>query len=128
MEANMKYNIKENTNLQPEIDIELLMAEVNVNHKILEQHEQDLNIIPDSLLAWELDYDTNYTVKQLGQISDYYGINKKKFKKNEIIQAIILFEEDINNIYIVETRKRLWENIKELKKDKFFSKFIMFNA
>ena len=126
MEANMKYNIKENTNLQPAVDIESLMTEVNEKHKISEK--QDLNIIPDSLLAWELDYDTNYTVKQLGQISDYYGINKKRLKKNELIQVIILFEEDINNIYIVETRKRHWENIKELKNDKYFSKFIMFNA
>tara|TARA_Y100000389_G_scaffold204545_1_gene257882 strand:- start:27514 stop:27894 length:381 start_codon:yes stop_codon:yes gene_type:complete len=126
MEANMKYNIKENTNPQPAVDIESLMAEVNEKHKISEK--QDLNIIPDSLLAWELDYDTNYTVKQLGQISDYYGINKNRLKKDELIQVIILFEEDMNNIYIVETRKRLWENIKELKKDKYFSKFIMFNA
>ena len=128
MEANMKYNIKENTNLQPEIDIELLMAEVNVKHKILEQHEQDLNIIPDSLLAWELDYDTNYTVKQLGQILDYYGISKKKLKKNELIQTILLFEQNDDNRYIVDTRKRLWENIQELKGNYYFSKFILFNS
>ena len=125
MEANMIYKIKENSTDNKEIDLESLLAEVNEKHKILETKNNHME--SDIYIALELNYETNYSVKQLGQILDYYGISKKKLKKDELIQAILLFEQDDNNIFIVETRKRLWENIQELKQDKYFSKFIIFN-
>jgi len=73
----------------------------------------------------ELDYSTNYNVKNLSQIMDYYGVSKKNMRKDEMIQIIILFESDPINSKIVERRRNLWDYINELKKDAYFSKFII---
>ncbi|MEX0598453.1 MAG: hypothetical protein WD512_18370 [Candidatus Paceibacterota bacterium] len=75
----------------------------------------------------ENEYLNNYTVKSLGQIMDYYELNKKHFKKDEIIQMLVIFETDQANSPLVEKRIRLWENIAELKKDKYFGKYIIFD-
>jgi hypothetical protein len=74
----------------------------------------------------EVEYSTNYNVKGLSQIMDYYELNKKNMRKDEMIQLIILFETDIKNSTIVNRRRRLWSHINELKRDKYFSKFILF--
>jgi len=117
----MTYKIKETNLNTSEIDLTSLIAEVESTTPICS------DISTDSIIALELDYSTNYNIKQLGQILDYYKINKRKMKKDEQIQAIIFYESDIENIHIVENRKRLWENIEELKSDPYFSKFILFN-
>ena len=122
MEGNMSYKIQETNISDVEVDLSSIMAEVNATTPV------SSDISTDSILAKELDYSTNYTVKQIGQIMDYYKINKRKMKKDEQIQAIIFYESDIKNIHIVENRKRLWENIEELKNDPYFSKFILFNT
>lgn len=122
MEANMTYKIKETNLNKSEIDLTSLIAEVESTPPICS------DISTDSIIALELDYSTNYNIKQLGQILDYYKINKRKMKKDEQIQALIFYESDIENIHIVENRKRLWENIEELKSDPYFSKFILFNT
>ena len=80
----------------------------------------------ETSIVLELEYNTNYTIKQLSKILDYYGLNKQKLRKDEMIQIIVFFEEDPNNHHIVERRRRLWNNIKELQEDKYFSKFILF--
>jgi len=72
------------------------------------------------------DYFENNTIKSLTKIIDYYGLPKKKMTKDEIVQSIVLFELDEDHQEAVNTRKRLWENIKELKDNHFFSKFILF--
>ena len=46
--------------------------------------------------------------------------------KNEMVQAIVLFENEINNKEIVDKRKKLWNNIQELNNDDYLSKFIIF--
>ena len=120
MEANMTYKIKETNLNTSEIDLTSLIAEVESTTPICS------DISTDSIIALELDYSTNYNIKQLGQILDYYKINKRKMKKDEQIQAIIFYESNIENIYNVENRKRLWENIEELKNDPYFSKFVLF--
>ena len=81
----------------------------------------------NEICAREMEYELNYVVKYLTTILDYYGIKKNKLNKKEIISKIVEFEMDINNQYIVENRKRLFENFIELKKDPFFSKFIVSN-
>ena len=84
--------------------------------------------LQDKAYILENDYLNNYTVKSLGQIMDYYELNKKNLKKDEIIQILVIFESDPQNEPLVEKRLRLWENIKELKKDKYFSKYIIFDV
>lgn len=73
-----------------------------------------------------LDYMNNYNVKSLTNILGYYNINKNKLVKDEMVQLIILFENEPTNKNIVYQRKRLWNNIIELKNNDYFKKFILF--
>jgi len=74
----------------------------------------------------KLYYNTNYTIKTLLQILQYYGLQKNKMVKEEIIQVLLFFETDPANKLTVEKRLRLWNNIQELKADSYFSKYILF--
>lgn len=124
---NLSYNIKELTE-EKNTDIEDLINEINERWKLLDcLPVDDKKDISSRLIALELNYDTNYTVKMLKMIMDYYQISKRKMIKSEMIQSIILFEEDDNNNDIVEKRKKLWGYMKELKEDSFFSKYIIIN-
>ena len=60
-------------------------------------------------------------------IMDYYQISKRKMTKADIVQSIILFECDLDNRDIVIRRQKLWECMKELQKDHFFSKYVIFD-
>ncbi len=89
-----------------------IMEDDNINH----------------LIALELDYSNNYNLKQLGQIMEFYKLNKRKLNKGQIVEKIVLYETDPDNSYEVENRKRLWINIKELKDNPFFGRYILFNV
>lgn len=66
-----------------------------------------------------------YSVKQLNYIMQYYNISKGRMCKDEIIQSIIIFETDENNINIVSKRKYLWNMVAQLKNDEFFAKYVI---
>lgn len=104
-----------------QIDINQLLTIVDDNNSL----NKDINCI-DEQIALELDYSNNYTVKSLGKILDFYELSKKKMRKDEMIQLIVIFETDPNNYILVENRKQLWKNFKELKEHSFFSKYILF--
>jgi hypothetical protein len=84
----------------------------------------DTNIM--QLLEYE--YSKNYNVKSLSQIMDYYELSKKNMRKDEMIQLIVLFEVDPKNLQIVNRRYHMWNYMNELKQDRYFSKFILFNV
>jgi hypothetical protein len=89
----------------------------------------DMNNSPDDdsdIYHDYLEYMNNYNVKSLTNILAYYNINKKKLVKDEMVQLIILFENELTNKNIVYERKRLWKNIIELKNNDYFKKFILF--
>ena len=69
------------------------------------------------------------TLADLFKICDYYELTKyvkmAKYKKNEIIHAILIFESDKLNYEIVERRYKMWEYISELSKDKMMKKYII---
>ena len=113
--------------LKNEINYDLIQEKWKQNNY---NDEIDLTTqeLQDKAYIIENEYLNNYTVKSLGQIMDYYELNKKNLKKNEIIQLLVMFETDLINKPLVEKRIRLWENIKELKKDKYFSKYIIFDV
>jgi hypothetical protein len=71
----------------------------------------------------------NYTVKQLLIICDYYNIAKDmrthKFNKCDILNALIIYENKIDNFDKVSRRKQLWAYINELKHDKFMKKYVL---
>ena len=75
----------------------------------------------------ELCYKTNYNVKALTQLLQYYGIYKSKMIKDEMIQVLLFFETDPQNKAIVHKRLRLWQNLKELKTDDFLGNYIIFD-
>ena len=141
MSENIFYYIKEvknNTDSNKIIDLNELKNEINYNsiQETFEtfeifnyngETELTTQELQDKAYILENDYLNNYTVKSLGQIMDYYELNKKNLKKDEIIQILVIFESDPQNEPLVEKRLRLWENIKELKKDKYFSKYIIFD-
>lgn len=83
------------------------------------------DIIDNEIYALELNYKLNYTTKYLGHILDYYNISKSKLNKETMIRKLVEFEININNYNIVYQRKRLFENIEELKNDQYFKKFIL---
>lgn len=76
-------------------------------------------------LKLQLHYTDNFTVKDLHKICDFYEIDKRKKRKDEIVGDIVLYELDDSNIDIVNNRKRLWFYINELKNDKFFKKYVI---
>jgi hypothetical protein len=74
-------------------------------------------------------YSKNYTVNQLLKICEYYDLLKcvkmAKYKKIEIINAIILFEHDLENYEIVLKRRQMWFYMNELLNDKYMKKYII---
>lgn len=73
-------------------------------------------------------YELNFNVKQLMLICEYYNIKDirtNKLKKQDIIEQIILFESNPENIEIVTKRKELWYYIDELKNDKMMKRFVI---
>ena len=98
--------------------------------KEIEDCSSDYGFNADSLLAARLiEYDTNYNVKQLLLICEYYGLLKEvklnKLKKQELIFFLLDFEENVENSLIVYKRKQLWYFMNELKNDKFMKKYIL---
>lgn len=93
-----------------------------------EQYDEQLFVERQEVIdSLKEEYLNDYTVKSLHQIMDYYELPKKQMKKQEIVEALLMFETDEKNREIVKKRLRLWSNIIELKKDKFFSKYIIFD-
>lgn len=79
----------------------------------------------DYFLAQMSEYDMNYNLKQLCMIYEYYNLGKvSKLKKADMIQAIVLFEHEVDNYEIVMRRQQLWHYLEELKADKFMKRFI----
>ncbi len=81
--------------------------------------------LANEFMTQQFYYEDNYTVKELHHIANYYDISKRKKKKAELIDDIIAFELDNENYEIVETRKRLWFYLNEIKNDNYLSKFII---
>jgi hypothetical protein len=100
-------------------NIEELMAEI-----------QDTEIEDNDLMIPQMiNYNENFTVKELLLICEYYGFAKdvktNKFNKEQIINLLVSFETDQNNSDIVCRRQNMWFYINELKSDKFMKKYII---
>jgi hypothetical protein len=130
-EENIKFFFSENESKEELLKEELLKEEPqkeepqNTNlTKILSKknkHDEDaVNII---------NYNINYTIKELMLICSYYGISQNikinKCNKEEIILALVTFENDTKNQEIVFKRKNMWFYVNELKNDKFMKKYIL---
>jgi hypothetical protein len=95
--------------------------------KMLDEMEE--NIINHDMLPFSINYNENYTVKDLLLICDYYGIIKEfklnKCNKEQIIDILVNFEANPLNCDITSKRKNMWFYINELKNDKFMKKYVL---
>jgi len=66
-----------------------------------------------------------FKLKDLQKVAEYYEIPYKGKTKNKLIEKIIEFEENDENCMKVYEREVNWNNMNQLSKDKFFSKFII---
>jgi hypothetical protein len=121
---NDSNNEANNNELNNNITLTDILNEINADEGPYLQNTDDL-------FHEVVNYNINYTVKQLLQICDYYNILKEvkltKCNKEEIINTIVLFENNPYNYNIVCRRKQLWFYINELKNDKFMKKFVLWN-
>jgi len=86
------------------------------------------SIQEDDIFIEMKNYELNFNVKQLMLICEYYemkDIRANKLKKQDIIEQIILFETNPENIEVVTKRKELWYYIDELKNDKMMKRFVI---
>ena len=108
----MKYNTgsnNDNNYKNPEND------ENNIFNIIKDQDEYSKNLL--------LELYKKYKIKNLRLISQYYNLNKSKYKE-KIINNIIDYELDLVNLITVKNRFILWEYLYLLKNDIFFNKKI----
>ena len=68
--------------------------EEKMKQKINIQDQENYSTI---FFILEEDYMNNYNKKDLELIADYYGISKRKKKKQDLVQDIIIFEQDYMN-------------------------------
>jgi len=115
---NISFLLQENSKNKDNITYEELIKEVDLL-------EITAAISLDDMIAMELDYQTNYTKKQLERICDYYAISKRKKRKPQLVEEIVQFEKNANNLTVVYQRKKLWGYIEEIKGDKYLRKFLI---
>ena len=101
------------------------LVEIVNNHEIKPSKWDEYNM--EDFAALEVHYLTNYTRKEMDRIAEYYKISKRKKRKDELTQDIVLFEMDPENCETAYRRKKLWSYMKEIKKDNYLSKFLIFN-
>lgn len=102
-------------------------GEINIAELMAEIDNSELN--NDLVFPKMLNYNENFTVKELLLICDYYGFAKElknsKCNKEQIIDILVSFESDPINDDIVNKRQTLWFYIGQLKNDKFMKKYVL---
>jgi len=125
----ISYCVEEIENKEEkDFSIEQLMIEFENIAKIKNaEHAQIYD--NDLMLPQMINYNENFTVKELLLICEYYGFAKdvriNKFNKEQIIDFLVSFESDTNNSDIVFKRQNMWFYMNELKNDKFMKKFVL---
>ena len=128
---NLQYSLQENKKNNDKVSYEDVLQQVDILDEALPDleiqyiYEEEAILGMDDYLASELDYQTNYIKKDLERIADYYEISKRKKRKDELVEVIVLFEKDPVNIQKVYQRKKLWKYIEEIKKDKYLRQFLI---
>ena len=121
MGENIYFNIDE-VYEETNVDYNDIMS--NFENELLNDYDR-----VDGIASQILNYQLNFTVKQLVVICDYYGISKEmklnKSTKQDIIDALVYFEKNINNECIVLKRQNLWFYLNEIKNDKIMKKYVL---
>jgi hypothetical protein len=122
IDDNINKNNMDDLNTSNSNDTNILSEELN---KILNELENNnVKKTNDNFFHYHnenipkfVDYTFNYKIKEVKQ---------NKYNKEQMINKIIEFENDIDNYEIVYKRMNMWFYINELKNDKFMKKFILF--
>ena len=108
------------------VTYEELLANVNSTvEQLPSDSDTEIGLMMSDYVAQELNYNENYTLKQLYRIAEYYDISKRKKKKIQLVEEIVMFENQPENCEIVNRRATLWSYIEEIKQDKYLSKFLI---
>jgi len=133
---NITYEFKDDSFSNENLcEIEQLLSEFeqigSINNYIDSATNDRICFEHDDMYSEMVNYDMNYTVKQLLLICEYYGLMKdvrtNKMKKQDVIEQILLFEASTENYQVVTKRKELWYYMNELKNDKMLKKFIIWS-
>jgi hypothetical protein len=121
-------------------NISFEIQEDHVQDKSQEDHVQDksqelldfsffeqVDLDIQEKVAKKLNYQLNFSLKDILRICDYYEIAKKqrKGKKEFLVEQLVEFEENPLHWEKVQKRQHLWYCIEELKKDSFMKKCIL---
>ena len=121
MGENIHFNIDE-VHEETNVNFDEIMS--NFENEMFNDYERE-NIIASQILNYQM----NFTIKQLIVICDYYGISKEiklnKATKIEIINALVYFENNSINEDVVLKRQNLWFYLNELKNDKIMKKYVL---
>jgi|UniRef100_A0A6C0ARP3 hypothetical protein len=126
-------NIDENIHFFLHDTVDLIHSEndttdFDINELLLQIEDQQL-YNHEIAMPQIINYNENYTVKELLVICEYYGFLKEiktnKCNKEQTIEILVNFENDPINNDIVFKRQNLWFYINELKNDKFMKKYIL---
>lgn len=127
---NLTFSLVETKEEGSDIDYNEILKDMENEEKILLNNNQNTiqqELSLDDITAREIDYDTNNTKKALIKIAEYYEIPIRKKTKADIISEIVIFENEIENVAIVERRRELWFYINEISEDKYLSKYLIFD-
>jgi hypothetical protein len=121
MGENIHFNIDE-VHEETNVNYDEIMS--NFENEMFNDYESE-NIIASQILNYQM----NFTIKQLVVICDYYGISKEiklnKATKIEIINALVYFENNSINEDVVLKRQNLWFYLNEIKNDKIMKKYVL---
>lgn len=120
---NIKCSVIEIKKDNESVDLDEIMNTINEEEK-----KQTNNHYGDDLttIYYLLEEEYNeFTKKELERICDYYDISKRKKRKAELIQDIIIFEQDEDNSELVQRRNELWYCIEQIKSDNYLKKFLI---
>lgn len=117
----MSYEINEIKTYSSNVDLSDVMSR-------LETHSTaTTNDLSTEYVKLQLHYSDNFCVKELHKICEYYNIDKRKKRKDELINDIIIFEIAEENTNLVENRKKMWSYMQELKNDTYLKKYIVWD-
>ena len=115
--------------LNEEENNEEVKSNFEINNFLNENENENDNEDNNNNFHHVLHYHENFTMKELLLICNYYGISKQlkinKCNKDLIVQVLVDFETNYENIDIVSKRKNLWFYMNELKNDKFMKKYLL---
>lgn len=121
MGENIHFNIDE-VHEETNVNFDEIMS--NFENEMFNDYERE-NIIASQILNYQM----NFTIKQLIVICDYYGISKEiklnKATKIEIINTLVYFENNSINEDVVLKRQNLWFYLNEIKNDKIMKKYVL---